>query len=342
MTALLAAPARGGGRSPRHRPGAGRAGGSLPLHEPVMAEEVVRLLAPRPGGRYIDATLGTGGHARAVLEAAPGARLLGIDRDPQALAVARDRLAPYGEAATVRHGRFDELPEIAAACGFAPADGVLFDLGLSSLQLAAAGRGFSFLRDEPLDMRMDPTAAGPDAAAIVNGHAERELSGLLREFGEERRHRAIARAVVANRPLRTTGDLVTVIEQAVGPGRGRPDHIHPATRTFQALRIAVNGELSLLDAALPGAHGLLAAGGRLVVLSYHSLEDRLVKGFLRREASGCLCPPRSPACLCGHQATLAELTRRPLRPGDAELARNVRSRSARLRAAERLPAPGPR
>ncbi len=338
MTALLAPPARGEGCPQRHRPSAGAASGPIVLHEPVMAAEVVRLLAPRPGGRYVDATLGSAGHARAVLEAAPGAQLLGIDRDPQALEVARGRLAPYGEAATVRHGRFDGLEEIAAASGFEQADGVLFDLGLSSLQLAAAGRGFSFLRDDPLDMRMDPSASGPDAAAIVNSYAERELSGLLREFGEERRHRAIARAVVASRPLRTTGDLVTAIEQAVGPGRGRPDHIHPATRTFQALRIAVNGELSLLDAALPGAHGLLAAGGRLVVLAYHSLEDRIVKGFLRREATDCLCPPRSPACVCGHEATLSDLTRRPLRPGAAELARNPRSRSARLRAAERLPA----
>ncbi len=340
MTALLAPPARGdGGSAPRRTdPVATPAPGAL--HEPVMAAEVVRLLRPRPGGLYIDATLGTAGHARALLEAEPGARLLGIDRDPQALDVARSRLASRGDAAVVRHGRFDELPAIAAACGFEEADGVLFDLGLSSLQLAAPGRGFSFLRDEPLDMRMDPQAEGPSAASIANDLPESRLAALLREFGEERRHRAIARAVVASRPLRTTGDLVTAVEQAVRPGRGRPDHIHPATRTFQALRIAVNDELSLLDAALPGAHGLLAVGGRLLVLSYHSLEDRIVKTFLRREATGCLCPPRSPACLCGHVATLTELTRRPLRPGDDEVSRNPRSRSARLRAAERLPPPG--
>ncbi len=335
MTALLAPPARGDGGSPPPRPDAGAT-----LHEPVMAAEVVRLLRPRPGGRYIDATLGTAGHALALLAAEPSARLLGIDRDEQALDAARARLASRGDAATLCHGRFDDLPAIAAACGIEQADGVLFDLGLSSLQIAAPGRGFSFLRDEPLDMRMDPEGEGPSAASIVNGYPERRLAALLREFGEERRSRAIARAVVASRPLRTTGDLVTAIEQAVRPGRGRPDHIHPATRTFQALRIAVNDELSLLDAALPGAHGLLAAGGRLVVLSYHSLEDRIVKRFLRREATGCLCPPRTPACLCGHVATLADLTRRPLRPGADEVARNPRSRSARLRAAERLPAPG--
>ncbi len=303
-----------------------------------MPEEVVRLLALRPGGRYVDATLGTGGHARALLEATPGVRLLGVDRDRQALDVARGRLAPFGDAVTLRHGRFDRLPEIVGDAGFGDVDGVLFDLGVSSLQLAAPGRGFSFRRDEPLDMRMDSTTDGPSAAEIVNGYAERELSSVLREFGEEKRHRAIARAVMARRPLKTTGELVTAIEQAVGPGRGRPENIHPATRTFQALRIAVNGELSLLDSALPGAHGLLAVGGRLVVLAYHSLEDRIVKRFLRREATDCLCPPRSPACVCGHVATLAELTRRPLRPDASEVARNPRARSARLRAAERLPA----
>ncbi len=310
------------------------------IHEPVMRGEVLRLLDVRAGGRYIDATVGAGGHARAILEAAPGVRLLGVDRDPQALAVARERLAPFGEAVALRHGRFDELPRIAAEAGFEAACGVLFDLGVSSLQLDAPGRGFSFRRDEALDMRMDPTAKGPTAADIANDYEERQLANVLHELGEERRSRAIARAVVARRPLRTTGDLVTAIEQAVGPGRERHGNIHPATRTFQALRIAVNQELSLLDSALPGAHGLLADGVRLVVLSFHSLEDRAVKRFLRRESTGCLCPPRSPACVCDHVATLAELTRRPLRPSTAEVERNPRARSAKLRAAERILAQG--
>lgn len=310
------------------------------VHEPVMPAEVLRLLSARRGGRYIDATVGAAGHTRAILEAAPDAMVLGIDRDPQALDVARQRLAPFGDSVTLRHGRFDELPEIAGECGFEHADGVLFDLGVSSLQLDARGRGFSFRRDEPLDMRMDPTADGANAAEIVNDYTERELSTLLREFGEEKKSRAIARAVVAHRPLRTTGDLVTAIEQAVGPSRRRSGNIHPATRTFQALRIAVNQELSLLDAALPGAHGLLAVGGRLVVISFHSLEDRAVKRFFRRESTACLCPPRSPACVCHHVATLAELTRRPMRPSSAEVGRNARSRSAKLRAAERIVAQG--
>lgn len=310
------------------------------IHEPVMLDEVLRLLDVRAGGRYIDATVGAGGHARAILGAAPGVRLLGVDRDPQVLEVARERLAPFGEAVTLRHGRFDDLPGLASEAGFEAVDGVLFDLGVSSLQLDTPGRGFSFRRDEPLDMRMDPTAEGPTAADIANEYDERQLANVLYEFGEERRSRAIARAVVARRPLRTTKDLVTAIEQAVGPGRERLGNIHPATRTFQALRIAVNQELSLLDSALPGAHGLLADGGRLVVLSFHSLEDRAVKRFLRRESTGCLCPPRSPGCVCGHVATLAELTRRPLRPSTAEVERNPRARSARLRAAERILAHG--
>ncbi len=306
------------------------------IHEPVMRGEVLELLDVPAGGRYIDATVGAGGHARAILEAAPDVRLLGVDRDPLVLEVARERLATFGEAVTLRHGRFDELPRLASETGFESVSGVLFDLGVSSMQLDTPGRGFSFRRDEPLDMRMDPTAEGPTAADIVNDYEERDLANVLREFGEERRSRAIARVMVSCRPLRTTKDLVTAIEQAVGPGRERLGNVHPATRTFQALRIAVNQELSLLAAALPGAHGLLAGGGRFVVLSFHSLEDRTVKRFFRRESTDCLCPPRSPACVCGHIATLIELTRRPLRPSTVEVERNPRARSAKLRVAERI------
>ena len=302
-------------------------------HEPVMLDEAFEFLAPRPGARFIDATVGLGGHAEALLEAAqPGGRLLGIDLDPGALALARARLARFGDAAVLVHGHYRDIAELALAHGFPRVDGVLFDLGVSSLQLDAPGRGFSFQRDEALDMRMDPEA--PDtAASIVNTYSERELADLIYRYGEERRSRQIARAIVARRPLRTTGDLVNAIEQAVG--RGRERRIHPATQTFQALRIATNRELDFLGQSLSAACGLLAGvGARLVVIAFHSLEDRIVKDFLRRESTDCVCPPGTPVCVCGHIATLRLLTRRVRRPGEAELARNPRARSARLRAAE--------
>jgi 16S rRNA (cytosine1402-N4)-methyltransferase len=306
-----------------------------PAHEPVLLSEVLRALAVRPGGRYIDATVGLGGHAAAVLEAAqPGGRLLGIDRDAQALCVARERLARFGAAVVLVHGVYWDLDTIAREHGFEAVDGVLFDLGVSSLQLEAPGRGFSFQRDEPLDMRMDGRAE-LTAAAIVNEYDEAELADVIWRYGEERRSRAIARAIVARRPLRTTGELVSAVEQAVG--RGSEHAIHPATRVFQALRIAVNQELDFLADSLSAARGLLAdAGGRLVVIAFHSLEDRIVKEYMRRESSTCVCPPRTPVCVCGHVATLRLVGRRAVKAGAAELARNPRARSARLRAAEAL------
>ena len=211
---------------------------------------------------------------------------------------------------------------------------MLFDLGVSSLQLEAPGRGFSFQRDEPLDMRMDP-ADEVTAGEIVNGYGEQELAHLIREYGEERRSRAIARAIVARRPIRTTGELVNAVEQVVGRGRRR--QIHPATLTFQALRIAVNQEIENLVMALPASRGLLAGvGSRLVVIAFHSLEDRVAKEYFRREASDCICPPRTPACTCGHSATLRLVTRRVRRPGAAEVALNPRARSARMRVVESI------
>ena len=307
--------------------------GPTPRHEPVMLREAVEALAVRPGGRYVDATVGLGGHAAAILAAAqPGARLLGIDADPQALAVARERLEPFGDAVGLVHSNFRAIAEVCAAHDFLPVDGVLFDLGISSLQLAAPGRGFSFQRDEPLDMRMDP--AGPVTAAdLVNNTDEAQLATLIWEYGEERHSRQIARAIVARRPVQTTGALVNAIEQAVGQGRGR--RIHPATLTFQALRIAVNQELDFLVDALDAACGLLAGvGSRLVVIAFHSLEDRLVKEYMRKESSACLCPPRTPLCVCGHVATLRLVSRSARQPGAAEVARNPRARSARMRVAE--------
>ena len=305
-----------------------------PRHEPVMLHEVVDALAVRPGGRYVDATVGLGGHARAIIEAAqPGGRLLGIDRDPQALAIATERLAPYGDTVVLARGEFADVARICAERGFTPVDGILIDAGVSSFQLDTPGRGFSFRRDEPLDMRMDPD--GPITAAdIVNTSDEFDLAAIIFEYGEERRSRRIAREIVARRPLRTTTDLARAVEAAVG--RRGQDRIHPATLTFQALRIAVNGELDQIEAALEAAHGLLAPGGRFAVISFHSLEDRMVKQFIREHTRDCICPPKQPICTCDHRATLRDVVRGGRTASDDEVARNPRARSARLRAAERL------
>ena len=309
---------------------------AAPRHEPVMLAEVLDGLAVRPGGRYIDATVGLGGHAEAILDAArPDGALLGIDLDPHALAIAGERLAPFGEAAVLARGSHEAIADIADEYGFARVSGVLFDLGVSSLQLDGPGRGFSFQRDEPLDMRMD-TDAETTAADIVNETEEAELADIIRRYGEERRARPIARAIAARRPLRTTGDLVRAVEQAASRGRERHHH-HPATLTFQALRIAVNRELDFLASTLSAACGLLGgAGARIAVLAFHSLEDRIVKEHFRRESSDCVCPPRTPVCICGHVATLRLVTRRVRKPGADEVARNPRARSARLRVAEAL------
>ncbi|MQC18379.1 MAG: 16S rRNA (cytosine(1402)-N(4))-methyltransferase RsmH [Chloroflexi bacterium] len=306
-----------------------------PRHDPVMLREALEGLAVHPGGRYVDGTAGLGGHSAAIIEAAlPDGRLLSIDRDPNAIVVASERLSAYGDAVVIARGEFADIAEIAAEHGFADIDGILFDIGLSSLQLEQPGRGFSFQRDEPLDMRMDPDGE-TSAADLVNRTDEQALASIIYEYGEEKRSRRIARAIVERRPIRTTRELVAAVEAAVGRGRARD--IHPATLTFQALRIAVNEELDQLDAALEAARDLLRApGGRLVVISFHSLEDRRVKEFFRLHAKDCICPPRQPVCTCDHRATLREVTRRPLRASVDEVNANPRARSARLRVAERL------
>ena len=308
---------------------------TAPRHDPVMVTEVLDGLDVRPGGRYIDATVGLGGHAEAILDAAqPDGALLGIDLDSHALAIAGERLAPFGDAVVLVQGHHSEIAEIAREHGFEQVSGVLFDLGVSSLQLDAPGRGFSFQRDEPLDMRMDPNGE-LTAEDIVNEYEQAELADLIHQYGEERRARAIARAIVARRPLHTTGDLVRAVEQAVG--RGRERHHHPATLTFQALRIVVNQEMDFLADTLSAACSLLGgAGARIAVLAFHSLEDRVAKQHFRRESSECICPPRTPICICGHVATLRLVTRRVRKPGADEVARNPRARSARLRVAEAL------
>jgi 16S rRNA (cytosine1402-N4)-methyltransferase len=301
-------------------------------HVSVLYKEVLAWLQPRPGGRYIDATLGAGGHASGILMASdPSGRLLGLDADPAAIAFAAEILQPFGDRVVLKATNARHMGAIAPPLGFGQADGVLMDLGLSSRQLADAERGFSFSQDGPLDMRMN-YSQGQTAADLVNRLPETDLADLLWRYGEERKSRRIARAIVAARPLTTTGQLADLVAQTVG----RREKIHPATRTFQALRIAVNDELEALGEALPQARGLLRPGGRLAVIAFHSLEDRLVKRFYQQEARDCLCPPQVPVCVCEHSATLKVLTPRPVRPSDDEIARNPRSRSARLRVAERL------
>lgn len=301
-------------------------------HVPVLDKEVLSWLYPRPGGCYIDATVGAGGHASGILAAsAPDGRLLGLDADPEAIAFADEFLQPFGERVVLKAANARHLGAVAPPLGFSQVDGVLLDLGLSSRQLADAERGFSFSQDGPLDMRMN-CSQGQMAADLVNHLAETELADLLWRYGEERNSRRIARAIVASRPLATTGQLADLVARTVG----RREKIHPATRTFQALRIAVNDELEALSQALPQACDLLRPGGRLAVIAFHSLEDRLVKRFYQRESRDCLCPPQVPVCVCEHQATLRVLTPKPVRPMADEIARNPRSRSARLRVAERL------
>ena len=303
-------------------------------HVPVMLGEVLDALAVRPGGRYVDCTLGGAGHAEAILEGAqPGGTLLGIDASPQAIEIGRERLARFGDDAQLVRGNFRDVGEICRSMAFFPVNGVLMDLGLSSDQLEF-GEGFSYRRDTPLDMRFG--REGVSAADIVNTYGEKDLADLIYKYGEEPASRAIARRIVESRPLTTSGQLAKAAEQAVGRRAHRKSH--PATRTFQALRIAVNRELDALEAALPQAHGLLGFGARLVVLSYHSLEDRIVKEFIRQESRDCVCPPGLPECRCGHKATLRAVTRGALKPSAAEVAANPRARSARLRAAERIAA----
>jgi 16S rRNA (cytosine1402-N4)-methyltransferase len=276
--------------------------------------------------------VGGGGHAHGILKgSALDGELLGMDADPLAVDSAGERLAEFGERATLVQGNFADVEEIALEHGFHPVDGILLDLGLSSLQLEAAGRGFSFQLDGPLDMRFDPSQA-TTAADLVNTLSRQELADILFRYGEEPRSRRIARAIVAERPINTTGELAALVKRAVG----RRKRLHPATRTFQALRMAVNEEMECLAEALPQAVRLLAPGGRLAVISFHSLEDRLVKQFFRREARDCLCPPEELICTCGHRAALGIVTRKPIRPSTEEVASNPRSRSAKLRIAYRL------
>ncbi len=307
-------------------------------HTPVMAAEVIACLALHPGAFCIDGTLGGAGHAEAMLVAtAPTGKLLGLDLDPSALERAAERLAPYAGRTELVQASFASMAQVAAEHGHhgQSVDAILLDLGLSSFQLAEAGRGFSFLHEGPLDMRMDP--AGPlTAAEIVNEWSQEDIANIIYQYGEEVHSRRIAREILAARPLQTTTELAEVVAHALG-GHRRGQRIHPATRTFQALRIAVNDELKALADTLPQMVELLAPGGRFAVITFHSLEDRIVKQFIQRETHDCICPPEVPVCQCDHHATLRAVTRKPTQPAQAEIAGNARSRSAKLRVAERTP-----
>jgi 16S rRNA (cytosine1402-N4)-methyltransferase len=333
-------------------------------HIPVMPAEVLAALRPHSGGRYIDGTAGGGGHTALLLEhSAPDGQILAIDADPQALARVAERLqAPLATGrlrerptgARVREpssrkqpppegrlmlaqGNFVSLQSLAEAAGFRQVDGILFDLGLSSDQLADRERGFSFASDGPLDMRFDPTSP-TTAADLVNTLAESELADLLWRYGEERRSRQIARRIVqarARQPIKRAAELARLAAAGVP---GHPGGIHPATKTFQALRIAVNDELTHLAEALPQALNLLAPGGRLAVISFHSLEDRIVKRAFQGQARDCICPPEVPVCTCGHRARVRLITQHPLVASQTEQEQNPRARSAKLRVVERLEA----
>ena len=312
---------------------------ALPFaHVPVLEARVVELFSTVPAGTIVDATLGGAGHAVAVLDSRTDLSVLGLDRDPSALVAAQARLAPYGSRAAAVHARFDQMATAVAEAGAAiqPIVGVLFDLGVSSHQFDEGGRGFSYRHDAPLDMRMDPSS-GPSAADVVNGATESELAGILRRYADERFAGRIARAIVAARPILTTGALSEVVVSAI-PAPARRHGGHPAKRTFQALRIHVNDELAVLPPALDAAIEVLAPGGRLVVISYHSGEDRIVKERLRRaDDGGCTCPPGLP-CVCGAEPEARLLKRGGWTPDVTEIAENRRAASARLRAVEKLPA----
>lgn len=301
-------------------------------HIPVLLQEVLAGLNLKTGDQVIDGTLGAGGHSQAILEAiGPSGRLLAFDVDPVALALAQTRLAAFRQAHFVQ-ANFEQISAQAQAHNFEAVQGILVDLGVSSMQFDQADRGFSFQDDGPLDMRMGPQAS-QSAADLINYSDETELANLIYRYGEERQSRRIARTIVQQRPISRTKILANIIVQAVGERRGQK--IHPATRTFQALRIAVNDELGVLERFLPQAVNLLASEGRLAVISFHSLEDRLVKQFFQQESRDCICPPQQPICTCQHQASLKIISKKPLTASPAEREHNPRARSAKLRVAEK-------
>jgi len=306
-------------------------------HEPVLYQEVLFYLQPIAGGKYIDGTVGAGGHTQGLIELSePTGRVLGLDRDAEAISYCRRRLEAAGGRVTLVQANYADMSQIALENDFREVNGILLDLGLSSRQLEAANRGFSFQREGPLDMRFD-TTKGNTAAELLNDLDEASLAEILWRYGEVPQSRRVARAIVAARPISTTRQLASVCENSVALRQRRgARRIHPATRVFQALRIAVNDELASLERVLPDAVDLLRPGGRLAVISFHSLEDRMVKRFIRDQSRECNCPPDMPICTCGTVPNLKKVTRKVVRPSDEEVQSNPRSRSARLRVAEKV------
>jgi 16S rRNA (cytosine1402-N4)-methyltransferase len=304
---------------------------SIP-HHPVLYQEILTALAPFSPGKYVDGTLGAGGHAFGLLQgSSPAGELLGIDLDPVALDLASRHLKEFGSRVHLIHGSYSDLSQHLNQVGWQHIDGVVLDLGVSSMQLDRPEKGFSFRQDAPLDMRFNPSAP-QTGAELLNGLDEAEINRILWEYGEEQQARRITRAIIQNRPIQTTGQLANIIEKAIG----RRGAIHPATRTFQALRIAVNGELDNLREVLPQIVEALGIGGRAAIISFHSLEDRIVKHFFQTESKDCICPPEQPTCTCNHRATLRLLTRHPLEASEQEKKENPRARSAKLRITERI------
>ncbi len=301
-------------------------------HLPVLYHSIIQALRPQSGGLYVDGTVGAGGHAWGILDASsPNGRLLGLDLDPQALRLAHERLSPFGERAVLVQASYTTLDEQLDALGWGGIQGIVLDLGLSSMQLDTPERGFSFRFEGPLDMRFSPD--NPTSAVdLVNQLPQAELADLIFRYGEERRSRKIAKAIVAARPINTTLELAEIVAKVIGKKHSR---LHPATRTFQALRIATNRELESVEKVLPLAVSALAPGGRLAVISFHSLEDRIVKRFFRHESQDCICPPSQPVCTCKHEAQLKLVQRKALQADELEIQQNPRARSARLRVAEK-------
>ena len=307
-------------------------------HQSVLLDESLRMLKPQSGGLFVDATLGLGGHTEAILESSADTRVIGIDQDGEAIAIAKGRLARFGSRANLFQANFSQISEIVAQASLGSPDGILADLGVSSLQFDSESRGFSFRFDARLDMRMDTDSDEPTAADLLATLNEEDLANLIYRYGEERASRKIARWIVEKResgkPVKTTLELAELVKRAVR--RSPKDKIHPATRTFQALRIAVNHELEILERFVNDSVDILKINGVLAVITFHSLEDRIVKHAFQRLAGKCICPPRIPQCVCGAVATIEILTRKPILPGEAELLENPRSRSAKLRACRKL------
>ncbi|HWS23772.1 MAG TPA: 16S rRNA (cytosine(1402)-N(4))-methyltransferase RsmH [Anaerolineales bacterium] len=301
-------------------------------HLPVLYQAIITVLDPSPAGCYIDGTLGAGGHAYGILQASsPTGKLLGLDLDPIAIGIAAERLKNFGERAIIRQRSYTEMAQVTEEIGWDGVDGILLDLGVSSMQLDSPSRGFSFLNDGPLDMRFSPLSKF-SAADLVNSWSEADLRDLIFRYGEDRNARRIARLIIENRPFQTTGQLAALLKQKLGSA----EKIHPATRTFQAIRIEVNQELKSVEQVLPTAIKLLKPGGHLAVISFHSLEDRIVKEVFRTESTDCLCPPRQPICTCGHKASIRLVNKKPITSSEEEIRNNSRARSAKLRIVEKL------